>query len=492
MNAFACAKQSAVPKNTGYVPDDPARVSAIPLIVSTEYLQSGSREIQDPTVAASFTTAPKAPRGGGSGGKQDTTAPTVSFLSPINGSTVSGLVSVQIKASDRVGVTSVSLSADGVLVGTTATTPYTIPWSAPADGLNHSLVATAKDAAGNSSSTSTTVKTATTTPTTNPTTTPVSGAPTVQITSPANGATVQGVVNIAVSASDDVQVASVSISIDGANLEPDYVAPYEIRWDTQSLVNGTHRITATAKDSSGLSSAHTIVVTKADPITVLPPGSTYPASHLILMPPVRNQGGEGSCGVFSTTYAARSAEYFHSTNATLYSDATNIFSPEFVYNQTKVSDCGSGTGVTSALDFMMDKGVATWQSMPYDYSNGCNLMPTASQLTEASKYRITTYSKMVNSDQAAIKGMLYRNHPVIITINPDQAFWDAKSGFVWRSYTGAPGISHSIVISGYDDAKHAYQVMNSWGTEWGDAGFTWIDYDFFPLTSFYFVYVITN
>jgi C1A family cysteine protease len=119
-------------------------------------------------------------------------------------------------------------------------------------------------------------------------------------------------------------------------------------------------------------------------------------------------------------------------------------------------------------------------------------MPTAAQMTEAANYKIASYSRLVSSDITAIKTMLVNKHPVIITINPDQPFWDAQPGFVWRSYTAAPGISHALIICGYDDAKHAYKVMNSWGTEWADAGFSWIDYDFFPQTAFYYSYVING
>jgi C1A family cysteine protease len=36
-----------------------------------------------------------------------------------------------------------------------------------------------------------------------------------------------------------------------------------------------------------------------------------------------------------------------------------------------------------------------------------------------------------------------------------------------------------MVICGYNDAKKAFRVMNSWGKGWADNGFAWIDYDFF-------------
>jgi C1A family cysteine protease len=37
---------------------------------------------------------------------------------------------------------------------------------------------------------------------------------------------------------------------------------------------------------------------------------------------------------------------------------------------------------------------------------------------------------------------------------------------------------HAISLCGYDDSKHAYYAINSWGTSWGSAGYIWIDYDF--------------
>ena len=227
------------------------------------------------------------------------------------------------------------------------------------------------------------------------------------------------------------------------------------------------------------------------PPIILPP-NTVPASYFLTMPPVQSQGGEGSCVPFAVAYAARSAEQFYKSSAINYSYTSNVFSPEFLYNQIKSGDCGSGTGVVTALDFLVTTGVCTWQSMPYSSYDGCSSLPTGAQMSEAANYKIASYAKIVNSDVTAIKAMLVNKHPVIITVATDQTFWDAKPGFVWKSYTAGPGISHSLVICGYDDEKHAWKVMNSWGTEWADAGFSWIDYDFLPQSSFYYGYVINN
>src|SRR3990170_4186295 len=126
------------------------------------------------------------------------------------------------------------------------------------------------------------------------------------------------------------------------------------------------------------------------PPVVLPP-TPIPASFQLVTPPVGNQGNEGSCVAFSIAYAARSIEQYYKTNATSYSVASNIFSPECVYNQTKFGDCGTGTAITIVMDLIKNQGVSTWQSMPYSDINGCLLQPDANQIANASAYKISSY-----------------------------------------------------------------------------------------------------
>jgi hypothetical protein len=73
----------------------------------------------------------------------------------------------------------------------------------------------------------------------------------VSITSPSNGATVSTTVTVTASASDNVGVAGVQFLLDGANLGAEgTTAPYSISWDTAAASNGSHTLTAIARDAA--------------------------------------------------------------------------------------------------------------------------------------------------------------------------------------------------------------------------------------------------
>jgi peptidoglycan/xylan/chitin deacetylase (PgdA/CDA1 family) len=82
----------------------------------------------------------------------DLSAPTVAITSPTSGATVTGTVKITATASDTgSGVAKVSFYADGVLIATKSSAPYSVSWNTKkvARG-QHTLVAIAQDVAGNS------------------------------------------------------------------------------------------------------------------------------------------------------------------------------------------------------------------------------------------------------------------------------------------------------------------------------------------------------
>src|SRR3989442_564141 len=93
--------------------------------------------------------------------------------------------------------------------------------------------------------------------------------PTVAITAPSAGATVSGTITVSANASDDVGVAGVQFMLDGAPLgAEDTTAPYTVPWNTTGVVDGSHTLTAVARDFSSktkTSAAVTVTVANTSP-----------------------------------------------------------------------------------------------------------------------------------------------------------------------------------------------------------------------------------
>jgi hypothetical protein len=90
--------------------------------------------------------------------------------------------------------------------------------------------------------------------------------PTIGFTSPANGDTISGTITSQVNATDNVGVASVSLAVDGSGIGTDTTAPYTFSVNTSNLINGSHTLSATAKDAAGNASSASIAVTVNNPV----------------------------------------------------------------------------------------------------------------------------------------------------------------------------------------------------------------------------------
>ena len=179
----------------------------------------------------------------------DTTAPVVSVSSPLANSTVSGLVVVDVSATDASGVSRVELMAGNTLVATDTSAPYGFSWDSTtvADG-SASLTATAYDAAGNKASKAVTVTVANAA-------LKILAAdsipPVASITNPAAGSTVSGVVSVKGSATDNVGVSAMRLYIDGKLVSSAVGSSLSYSWNTKKASTGSHSLVLTAEDAAG-------------------------------------------------------------------------------------------------------------------------------------------------------------------------------------------------------------------------------------------------
>ncbi|WBW96627.1 Ig-like domain-containing protein [Oceanirhabdus sp. W0125-5] len=184
----------------------------------------------------------------------DNDPPTVSWISPLNGDFIRNTATLIAEAYDNVSVDSVvfSYSSDGgitfINIGT-VTTPsedkYALPFNTAllSDG-QYILRVTANDECNNSDYSDINVIIDNT-------------PPVVDILAPPDGSTVDGLVPLVISASDNECLAQVDLYIDGELVDTQILnnvdsVEYVFEWNTEEYFEGEHTVKAVATDCAGL------------------------------------------------------------------------------------------------------------------------------------------------------------------------------------------------------------------------------------------------
>ena len=89
----------------------------------------------------------------------------------------------------------------------------------------------------------------------------------LSITQPSAGSTVSGTVTITATSDDNVGVAGLQFQVDGINIGNQVQtppSPYSISWDSTSVANGSHILTAVVHDAAGNYTSASVTVTIAN------------------------------------------------------------------------------------------------------------------------------------------------------------------------------------------------------------------------------------
>lgn len=226
------------------------------------------------------------------------------------------------------------------------------------------------------------------------------------------------------------------------------------------------------------------------------------ASLLQYCPEIKNQGHYGTAVSWASVYAARTiaeaVKYGWTDKQRITEEA---FSPLFVYAQIKEKDdanCNRGSFIFEALRLMKEKGVVKFS----DFDDLCASITDIDDelMKKAESFKLDVYSTLFSINEKdwnkkvfAVKKSLSENHPVVISMWLDKAtFQETKAvlnletvdkEFPRKSKASSEGY-HAMCVVGYDDNLYggAFQIMNSWGTDWGDDGFFLAKYDDFART----------
>lgn len=198
-----------------------------------------------------------------------------------------------------------------------------------------------------------------------------------------------------------------------------------------------------------------------------------------------SQGQYGTCTAWSIAYAARTIIEAQQQNWKVVTKITSeAFDPGFVYYHIRdYSDfnCNNGSRIDLGLDLLRQRGV------PKRASNGQSCMSSVRSLlySQAAGYKIKGYARLFSEydsegfKRQAVKKAIAEHHPVVIGMVCPPSFFQTSGA--WRpveSNDKSRYDGHAMCVIGYDDNMYggAFEIMNSWGTNWGNDGFIWIKY----------------
>jgi hypothetical protein len=221
------------------------------------------------------------------------------------------------------------------------------------------------------------------------------------------------------------------------------------------------------------------------------------------LPPVGNQGSQGSCTAWATSYYYKSwLEKQEHTNWNL-TESCYQYSPSFVYNQIN-GGVDEGSYISDALYLLETKGDVDIAEFPYNQYNW-TAQPSSAEFEAAKPYRIADdwgYFWMHGSygpyptpnDIDIIKSWLNGGNILVVSIPVYYDFPDfygnpASEYYDYDEYSSFAG-GHALAVVGYDDNvnpagsnpdhRGGFKIVNSWGLSWNgtNQGYVYLSYDF--------------
>lgn len=181
---------------------------------------------------------------------------------------------------------------------------------------------------------------------------------------------------------------------------------------------------------------------------------------------VRDQKDTENCWALASIEALES-------NWALRRGGRPFLSPQPVID--RLQNGGAGF-ISQAMDVLARHGTAEATAYPWVGKPGpVRAIPTP--------YRAARWGEVASGGKrpsvAQLKQALAAHGPLAIGLDATPDFGNYRSG-VFRGAartTDREWINHDVLLVGWDDAKGAWKIKNSWGTGWGESGFAWVAYD---------------
>lgn len=139
-----------------------------------------------------------------------------------------------------------------------------------------------------------------------------------------------------------------------------------------------------------------------------------------------------------------------------------------------------GSYPSLSCEAAMTVGFAPEASDPFDPHRVAELPAwDAYQAAQADVVQLGGYHWITQSGQDrvdAVRSAIASGYPVGVGMQVDAAFESHQGANIITSVAGPSFGGHAMPIVGYDDARGAVRLLNSWGLLWGDGGYAWLSY----------------
>ncbi|MGB3513888.1 MAG: C1 family peptidase [Microcoleaceae cyanobacterium] len=191
-----------------------------------------------------------------------------------------------------------------------------------------------------------------------------------------------------------------------------------------------------------------------------------------IVTPVRDQGECGSCWAFAALAAFESSALYHNNLTYSQVGALADGSEQHLLSCSGAGTCKGGW-YGPVFNFMIEKGNLPERAFRYQGEDTTCRFQRNSPLKAATWGYVSDDGGIPSVSQ--MKQALCKHGPVVSSVHMTDMFNAYQGGVFNQNAFGKP--NHAVTIIGWDDEKGAWLVKNSWGTDWGEDGYMWIDYN---------------